>query len=361
MCKNRIKNQKGFALILVIMVMSVLMILGTALLSLSLSEAKNSYREANQMKVHYIAQAGVNTVAKYIINNPTTVQVLITNGTQFTGNIGDGSFITTVTGNPSSSIKITSVGKIGTTNSETLYLQMISQTNSTSIFSNVVYSTKTLDVSGLKINGPLQSPGTITVPYKDIDGNIYTSIWPIQQNKPMNLPQFIIPNLPSKSLVNNTISVEGDYGDISLNNQVLIFNVPDNGILKVVVTSISSKSDIVINGNGKVFLFVKDYMTMQTPHTSGPINLVVFLGTPQLDGSYSPKGNFTMQGNANFSGYIYGPKATISNNSYETFEGAIVCDIFSLNDTVRYNPIDSNVNFTGVFTSNFQKSLYSNH
>jgi len=362
----RFKRKEGMALVLVIFVMVVLMIIGTTLITISLTEANNSFREENKLKAHYVAQAGLDAVAKYItnVNNPTSIVQNLINNTSITplvGVIGEGSFRTTVTGDPTSTIKITSVGTVANI-TETQSLEMFSQINAADIFKNVVYSKQSMDLAGLTIKGPLQSVGTIThVPTYDSDGKLYTSTWDVNASTPMQTPQFIIPTLPSKTMTNNTISANGDYGTISVNNTVITFNTPSNGILSVVVDDFSSKSDIVINGTGKVYLYVKNTLTVQTPHTGGNLNLIVLLGTPQPNGTYSPSGTYNMQGNANFSGFIYGPAATINNNSHANFEGAIVCDAFSLSGTVNFVPIDYNVDLTNVIQSNLQKKIYSNN
>ena len=355
------KKNKGYALVLVIVVMAVLTILGTTLLSLSLSETKLSVNQGKQLQASYIAQAGLDTVSKYIIDDPTKA----VDGTKIASNsISGGSFLTTIIGNNGSPIKLKSVGTLGT-NTATLYLEMTPISNSSTIFNNVVYSPQNLDVSDGDIYGPLQSAGKITVnnkstnSYTGSDGNIY----PIKENTTMTLPPFIIPNLAAGSISNNVINKDGQYDTISING-TLTFTPPPNGILRVVVNSIDCKGDINVTDNGgKVYLFVKDSVTMQTPHSGSSINIVIFLGSYNDDGSYHLNngfsGEFQTKGNGSFDGYIYGPKAKIDNNSHSTIYGAIICDTFSLSKfTVTYVPLNSNYDFSSVF--GYKKSLYSN-
>lgn len=82
--------------------MAVLTILGSALLSLSLSETKLSVNQGKQLQARNIAQAGLDTVSKYIIDDPTKA----VDGTQITSDssISGGSFVTTIIGNNGSSI-----------------------------------------------------------------------------------------------------------------------------------------------------------------------------------------------------------------------------------------------------------------
>lgn len=377
MFKN-LKTKKGYALVLVIVVMAVLTILGTALMSLSFSETRLSIKQADRLQAHYIAQTGLDTVAKYIINDPTKA----VNGTQISSNsLNGGNFVTTIIGNNGSTIKLQSVGTSGTNNttSETLYLEMTLAANTSTIFNNVVYSDSPdgLNVSGGSINGPLQSKAAVTVYNKSADGKSYTgsngNSYMIKENMSMNLPKFIIPTLINQGDLSvgnssDTITQDGEYTDISIGpNGILTFTPPANGILKIVTTNIECKGNISITDNGgKVYLFVRNSATMQTPHSGSSINLVIFLGNYDNNGNYildnkNFSGEFQTKGNGSFDGYIYGPKASINNNSHSTIHGAIICDTFSLSKfTVNYVPFNSTFDFNGILLSGYQKSLYSN-
>lgn len=72
-----IKNEKGATLPLVLMVMVVLMILGTILLFLSVTEARQVAREEKNMQAYYIARSGADAIAKHIINNKDEATNLI--------------------------------------------------------------------------------------------------------------------------------------------------------------------------------------------------------------------------------------------------------------------------------------------
>jgi len=362
-----LKTQKGYALVLVIVLAAALTILGSALLSLSLSETKFSINQSNQLQARYISQAGLDTVAKYVINDPTKA----VNGTQISSNsfISGGSFVTTITGDNGSTIKLKSVGTVGT-NTATLYLEMTPTSNSSDIFDNVVYSPQNLDVHAGTINGPLQSSGTITVNNQSTNSYIGSDgiTYPVKENTAMTLPPFIIPTVPVGIISNNVINQDGQYDTISIgSNDTLTFTPPVNGILRIVANSIDCEGNInITNNGGKVYLFVKDTVTMQTPHSNSSINLVIFLGNYDANGNYILDGNgfsgeFQTKGNGSFDGYIYGPKSRISNNSHSTINGSIICDTFSLsNFNVNYVPLNSNFDFSSILNSGYKKSLYSN-
>lgn len=378
-------SQQGFALVFVIMVMAVLMILGTALLTLSVAESKSSSRDVFKMKAHYIAQAGVDATAKSIIKNPSEVAGLI--GTTKTGNIGEGSFSATITGDPNTKVKITSVGTIGTDYSDTITLELIEDTSY--LFKNAVYTESPLDFSGehknLEISGPLQSEGSIIPPTEDLNGNSpYEDYWDVKDNEPMYLPPFTIPtaspfDVKKNIIIDKKIAIinqEGYYNDINLTNDTLIFNIPDAKTFRVVVDNIDVKDAVIINcldaggnivtnGTGILHLYVKNRLSVQTPATSGMLNLVVFLGTPNpVDpgGPYLNGGTYDMKGNGNFRGYIYGPECTVNGNSGQiTFEGAIICKDFNMtNGELDYKYIELDLDLSDALSSAFKKSLYSN-
>ncbi|MCJ7688635.1 MAG: hypothetical protein MUO60_04865, partial [Clostridiaceae bacterium] len=219
--------------------------------------------------------------------------------------------------------------------------------------------------------------GTITVDNKTTnsyigsDGNVY----PVKENINMGLPKFIIPNLTNKGnldIGNSSFSiiVDAQYDKISIGpNGNLTFTPPANGILRVVVNAIDCKGDINITDNGgKVYLFVKDYAIMQTPHSNSSINLVIFLGNYDANGNYildsnGFSGEFQTKGNGSFDGYIYGPKAIISHNSHTTINGSIICDTLDLSKlfTVNYVPFNSSFDFSNILILGYKKSLYSNN
>lgn len=353
------RNQKGYALLLIIMVVAVLMILGVELLSISYADAKNSIKQANQLKAHYIAQTGLDTTAKYIINNPTLITSALGNHSE---NMGDGNFSTNVAyknnGDISSPIVITSKGTVGT-NSETIKLELVPQKLTSAYFNNVVYSETKLSVNG-NTTGPLQSRYDITV-YDNKNKDATSSYKdPITPNTPMALPEVIFPIVPNKTLDKSTytISDSGYYNAIDLNNKTLTFNTNDT-ILKVVVDSFSTKGDIKIVGGGTLYLYVKNTINLQTPNLindSNPNSLVIFIG----DGG---DGTFNLQANMNFYGFIYGPKATVRMQSAQSkITGAIVCNEFDYgnkNTTLTYAQMGSNV-LSGVDTESYKKSFYSN-
>lgn len=362
---------------LVVMIMAVLMLLGTALMAVGISESKMSFLEENHLKAHYIAQSGVDIAAKYIMDNPQQAATLISNHTAITGNLGAGTFSAALSGN-TTNMKITSVGVLSSENArETVYLELASIANSNMLFENLVYTGSPLDLDKVNCTGPLQSAGTITYPQKDINGNPYTSAWPVKPYQAMNMAPFIIPvydNKGSLTLPNNgtaTINSPAEYADITVpNGATLTLDASTSAgrILEIVVTNLYNKGDIKITG-GKVILFVRQTLEIQTsgnlnnfPPSSSPGNLAVFLGDFDHVGNCLHEGYCVIQAGQGIGGFIYGPKAKVyADSGNVTINGAIICKTFTANNNsiVTFYKSNSDFNFSDIIYI-LKKTLYSN-
>lgn len=381
MNRNLISNNKGMVLVLVVMIMAVLMLLGTALMAVGISESKMSSLEENHLKAHYIAQSGVDIAAKYIMDNPQQAVTLFLNkSTAITGNLGAGTFSAALSGD-TTKMKITSVGVLSSENArETVYLELASIANSNMLFENLVYTGSALDLDKVNCTGPLQSAGTITYPTKDINGNLYTSAWPVKPYQAMNMAPFIIPvydNKDSLLLPNNgtaTINSPAEYTDITVPNGATLTldaSASDGQILEIVVTNLYNKGDIKITG-GKVILFVRQTLEIQTSGNlnnfvrdtppSSPGNLAVFLGDFDRVGNCLHEGSCVIQAGQGIGGFIYGPKAEVYTDSGNvTINGAIICETFTANNNsiVTFYKSNSDFNFSKIIYI-LKKTLYSN-
>ena len=71
------RNNKGIALVGVIIVMVVLMTLGTAILAVSASENRQARIQEQMIQHHYIARSGADSVASFLIDNPEELDMFI--------------------------------------------------------------------------------------------------------------------------------------------------------------------------------------------------------------------------------------------------------------------------------------------
>jgi hypothetical protein len=119
-----INNQKGSALLLVIMIMVVLVIVGATLATVSLAEVKQGVRHEKLSQAHYVSITGAEAVSNYFMSNQKSdaVKSMISSiesgntvsfpNVDFPNNVfGDGIFEVTVTGQPGS-LSIHSTGTI---------------------------------------------------------------------------------------------------------------------------------------------------------------------------------------------------------------------------------------------------------
>ena len=60
-------NNKGFALVTVVIVMAVLMIFGTTILAVSVSENRQVRFQEQSIQHFYVARSGADSVASYLI------------------------------------------------------------------------------------------------------------------------------------------------------------------------------------------------------------------------------------------------------------------------------------------------------
>lgn len=116
------KNNKGFALIVVIMVMAIMTILGTAILNISLSETKQASYEDKRLQAHYLARSGAEaTLSAWedaaIGSKPSggCSPVYLNNLNEFDDDSTNmiGKFEVTVTNPDSVTTRIASVGTVG--------------------------------------------------------------------------------------------------------------------------------------------------------------------------------------------------------------------------------------------------------
>lgn len=117
------KKKKGAALVIVIMVTAVLMILGTAILNVSLSESKQASFEDKKIQAHYLARSGADATLNAWENSTTkpsgTSTVYLNSSNEFiTTNTAPpnaiGKFDVTVAVPTGTDTVITSVGTVGT-------------------------------------------------------------------------------------------------------------------------------------------------------------------------------------------------------------------------------------------------------
>lgn len=347
------EKKKGMALIIVIMITAVLTILGASLLSFSMADYKHSIRETNMMKANYVALAGLDSAAKYAqsVALDSTKTLNLASRTGHTVVVGDGSYILTATQDAANDKYILeSVGTVGNVTKK-VKLELLSKDIDSGLFSNVVYSVQDLDLLGVNVDGPLQSAGDIVAPPGYTD--------PIHENEPMALPPVNWPlftSVTDLNIGNGSLTFNSDRSYRNLTsgpNGTMTVTINGSANVNLVVDTMNIKGDIVVNGagTGKLFIYVKTSIWLQTPH-GATSKIAVFV---------KDSGTFNVQAGSEFTGYVYAPNASVNMQSaHTTIYGAVICNAFSSsnNTVLQYGGIDPTFNFDNVLISKYIRYLY---
>lgn len=370
-----INNNKGAALVAVVISMVVLMILGTASLQSGLADTTFSINNEKEIQAEYIAKSGAEITAKYISDYPTTTL------TSFSDTLGTGNYYAVVTKPSSSSIKIMSTGTVGSF-SKNVSLILSGSTYQT-LFTGIRQTgTDDLNLSAMDVD---YAPGStvsieanvatlnqITLSTKNgdndsTDPNIKRAL---NNNEPF---PFVLPNIAGfqtsvPALVSGTRTFTGNYYLDTLskvNNQTLIFNT-QGGEQHIIVNSLSligskaadgSSNSVIIQGGGNVHIYILVSGDIQTPVKVNTSNL----GTMFI---YVSDGKtLSLNANDTINAYIYAPKATVSIQSGTTINGAIIGEIINrgnvngANGTLYYVPLANNPGDTAISPS-YKKTVY---
>jgi hypothetical protein len=327
--KKYLKNEKGMALALVIMVLAILSVLGMSVLTVSMSENNFSTNEESNVEDYYVSKSALDAVSMDLVAQTLEDEGLddIEVGDVL---INENNFIdsgkhaqVTVVEKTSNNIKLMSrangrsdqfldvaiITSTATREQETTTTTTITTTTPMpSLFNEVIYAETSADFQAIK------DPPDFVVGGKDY-------------------PMFSIPTVPDKtSSSTSTISMSGYYSDVVKSSITFETGSDPNNILNVVIDSVElNNNSIVVNGSGKVYLFVKEYLEGKNNInvvSGNPKQLIIFLGDPEeVEDENSKTGEAYIK--ADFVGYIYGPRADIQfQTGNSDFEGRIICDTF---------------------------------
>lgn len=336
------KRQKGAALAMVIIAFAVLMILGTMVLSISMSEANFVSADEVKLKELYTARSGAEAMVSYLIENPNQIQNIIdeTAINPAKGKLNNIEFEVVVKNNVANPIVESKVIKDGNVKSEISIVLNSSQFNflDYSVFStntptigkqhngNVGTNSNTINrVGGSKdqingnariVNGNVSSvqsefTGTITndtevVALPQIDTSKFTTV--LADNSRYNLTNGDTVYLNATSLSRN-------------------FSVTGNGILHLLVSNLGGNIDISVGANVRLIL-------------------------------YSTQSSITFNGNPTLPCIIYAPNAIVSFNgggNGTVNSGQIICKQYEAPNSAAFNYVG--IDTVGIDLSIDQSAL----
>jgi len=356
-----IRDEKGMAMPLALMVLVVLTLLGFALWQYSMSELNNAVREEKRARAYYIARAGAESVARHVMVNPevfdlipeiddaiTSVTIEYETGEEIV--VGD--VEVELKRIASNKIEVTGIGEVDQ------IIQRVSLILETQEeFDGVVYATDGLNFQeNVTVNGDIVSGGlvkwqneTITEhPNGDYTLRDNTIIhWPRPDfpepaesypgiiNIPSNatgtpittVPSGDYPNDPyqsvtmgnnSKLTINastNAIFLDTQVFDMDQNSHLTLVTKEGHDLIIVVDSMILRKLTII--GDGKAKLYVRNSLNVQTP--AAVVDDDALLEVYLAEGCV-----MTMQANSHFAGLVYGPQAIVTIGGNADFEGSMI-------------------------------------
>lgn len=384
MGSKNLKNNKGGILLLTILVMFILSILGIALLNTSVSEAIFTKKSENNLKAHYYARSGVETMITYINNNKDMnkddIETFLDNnaGVSSERTILDGTdngfevFIKKESNEEDKNIySIASTGyHEGSKENLTVKIKEILP------YDYAVFSNENLDVSGLEIEGPLGSNGSVTAP-EDHNDDIY-EYSEIEWESPI-IPSptaiYTFDSIDDFAYPNNT-KLEINGKKTILTEETAFLNVTEgavdeDGYLKLIpnyddlfyirdfdavslkiifLTDLETETEILVDyfelgNNSQIEIDGDGYVTFFVKNTTNDPDVLINNGTTGfLDDP--PKSNqlamfiedgATMEfaSNATFNGFIYAPNVDVNygSSSDTTVNGSIISNSFESADT----------------------------
>ncbi|SKB37713.1 PilX N-terminal [Acetoanaerobium noterae] len=353
MKKLNLKKRKGGALVFTLLVMLIMTILGTTLLQISLAENKMAIRDKNRIEAYYLARAGVETTAAYLIDNATPEadinQIVDKKSDEIS--YGKGTFNVELIKDPTAGSHSIIVKGTGTVNgvSENATLEVnIQGVPGGPAFEYGLFAMGNIYLSGsANIAGDTGSNGSIG---QSNGQNRFNGDTDSNLNKQYPPPVFPTdPDTASNQSYGNNSNVSYNmsvnkirtYNELSAGqNTELTINTGSNNPAKPAVLVVGTlnfpKSEIIVNGTNPLYIYVKKEATLSVVNSPGSSNkLFLFMA----DGASLQFG----QGNNSFEGFIYGPGATLNINGGENISGGVIIKTFSVNGNFQLTDETSSV------------------
>jgi len=329
-------SQRGSVLILIIVVMSVLSILGVAVLNASVSENNQTVYQEKNIEAYYAARSGAEAMASYLIGNSANTATVIgkTASAPALGSVGSHQFEVRVAGSPHpvtgkiiapiidsrvyetlSGVK-TEVAKVrvqlleSTLFKGTVFAdQYLSVGNNAGIMGDIGTNANTITFGGEDIDGDITfGPGATQATLDDAEANHVTAGHTAAK---MTTPLVFPPILTSQ------FSTSWSGGTAFANTGISYYNIADLG----------GNTDYVLSGSGEIHLLVTNSISFNgngriyKSNPTDPVTLYLY---------YNGSDTVTLNGNVEQSCILYAPNATVNFNGggNGTFTGAVVCKRF---------------------------------
>ena len=369
--KKKYLENDGFALASVLIIMFVLMILGTALLTVVFSDTKHAIYSENNLEAHFLARSGADIVFN---------EIKFTKVVPY-GIIGVKQDLSDAFGSKSYTVK--SLTTVGSNLNVVVTGEANGVTEDITVVLDVVASAETAFQRPFHVNNPVDIGNKNNEKDKAENKDKLLITYPegfskedIEAHKPISdsdeipfaypVPIIDVPKLknPLSDLFINKLNTElintsMRYDLVNIKGGKFVLETNPASTLQIVMDSliVDKDGEILINGDGelevyvntmafnqnakmtiqgdaRIKIFVKNSADINNPWTNllvseeeEPVKLLIVLGKDA---------SLTMGSNADMKAYIYGPEAIVyMNSAHTTLHGAIISNIFNKQHSIN--------------------------
>ncbi|RQD74088.1 MAG: hypothetical protein D5R97_08355 [Candidatus Syntrophonatronum acetioxidans] len=366
-----LRDEKGLALPLVLVVLIVISLLGIALFNYSTSELTHSVREEKKARAHYIARAGAESLARHIMEDMGILDEVKNIGDKIVFDEQDftvvyqgleekeeekvGDLLVELERITDYRVEVTGIGTVDEVSQR---VKILLETQEK--FDGVVYSLGSLDfqnnvsISGdvfsggevkfggktveedewdnhSQVNGIIRPGVKITFPPPEFpdepdsyEGELDVSNdYTIAHNSPENNQALKKINIGN----NAELTIDASYGDVFVEaekldmhqNGELLLKTSSHHDLTLVVDTVTLRR-VRVTGDGTARLYVRSEANVQTPHgdiVDEGAHLLVFLEQDAI---------MELHANSHFEGLVYGPEATVEIGGNADFTGSMTVE-----------------------------------
>ncbi|EEG78385.1 pilus assembly PilX N-terminal domain-containing protein [Dethiobacter alkaliphilus] len=345
-----LRQEKGAAMPLVLMLMFVLTLLGTALWHYSMVDATQVARDERKMQAYYIARSGAENVAQHIINenkeDSTFVNKMINAPASDLVKLDYGDFEVDVYGNPNAEVIIESTGWVGNI-SQTVVVTLVPSGGS-----DYALKAKNISVSGkaAHVYGD--------VAYAEIGGdNFFEDI--VKEGEISYDPEWLYtsptpPTLPLREniVLNSTndhkvVNENGEYNLIDISGGNLDIIVEGTRRLYAHEIKVTGNGKINVTGNGKLYLYLDNFTGGGTFAVNDEVDIFYYV---------TPGGVFDMSGTPNLFGAIHAPDADVKIAGNVSVTGSVIANKITGQGsfTVVYQELDDEGESGGLALGSWQ-------
>lgn len=371
-----LKNDNGIVMPLVLLVMVVMVLLGTALWQYSNSELRQANYNEHKTRAYYIARSGAEALARHIKNDPAELSRILGNeeesiseilnmNSELHGKIGE--VEVSLKKLEDDNYEIVSVGySNGVQQTVTIVLESLPFLGDAAV---ITTGPGNLDFSsGMTVEGSIISGGTVNLNGVVFDDNQYSMTenytFPDDYFNRVEVPnvedgQIYIeestirlnqqPNNTYKVMAGNYLKVTDQLRSNSDNNK-LVINTTETMPTTLVINRLTMNGgEIIVNGSGEVNIYLlsedKHDHSVQTKNVAMPDGAI-------LNWFLTEGSNLEIYAGAPFQGLIYGPyDASVEMQSGAKFTGAMIVEELRGGGASSIGNSNSEVSFKRGFES----------